>query len=56
MSTRHCDSAATIPTSCSVGRPSQIRSSTVPYVGCGRMSHHTSLMEEIVPVEISVSM
>jgi hypothetical protein len=56
ISTRHCASAATMPTSASVGRPSQMRSSTVPYVGCGRMSHHTSLMEAIVSVRISVSM
>ena len=33
-----------------------MRSSTVPYVGCGRMSHHTSLMEAMVWVWMSVSM
>ncbi len=30
------------PISSSVGSPSQMRSSTVPKPGCGRMSHHTS--------------
>ncbi|MCW3038091.1 MAG: hypothetical protein JWM17_3403 [Actinobacteria bacterium] len=31
-------------TSLSVGKPSQIRSSTVPKSGWGRTSHHTSRM------------
>ena len=36
--------------------PSQMRSSTVPKFGCGRMSHHTSRIDSIVRDEISVSM
>jgi hypothetical protein len=39
-----------------VATPSQIRSSTVPKSGCGRMSHHTSRMDEMAPAEISVAM
>ena len=49
-------SAATAPISSRVGRPSQIRSSTVPKSGWGRMSHHTSRTLSIACVVISVSM
>ena len=44
------------PISSSVGSPSQMRSSTVPKPGCGRMSHHTSRIDSIVCEEIRVSM
>ena len=54
--TRLWDSAATIPTSCRVGTPSNILISTVPKSGCGRTSHHTSLMLRMVPARSSVSM
>ena len=49
-------SAATAPTSSMVGRPSHTRSSMVPKLGCGRMSHQTSRIESTVLVSISVSM
>src|ERR1700744_3031604 len=48
--------AATMPISRSVGTPSNILISTVPKSGCGRISHHTSLMLRIVPARRSVSM
>src|SRR6202035_4975566 len=53
--TRHWLSAATTPTSRSVGIPSHTRISTVPKLGCGRMSHHTSRIVLMVCDEISVS-
>ena len=48
--------AATVATSPIVGRPSQMRSSTVPKPGWGRMSHQTSRIVWIVLAEIRVSM
>ena len=39
-----------------VGRPSQIRSSTVPKFGCGRMSHQISRIELMARASISVLM
>ena len=39
----------------SVGIASHMRSSTVPYPGCGRMSHHTSRTLSMVPALMSVS-
>src|SRR2546423_15492852 len=36
--------------------PSQMRNSTVPKVGCGRMSHHTSRIDSMALAETSVSM
>ena len=46
-STKHCARAATHVISSSDGSPSQMRSSTVPKFGCGRMSHHTSRTDSI---------
>ena len=54
--TRHWLSAATTATSRRVGMPSQMRSSTVPKPGWGRMSHQTSRMVAMVRAVISVSM
>ena len=45
-----------MPTSRSVGTPSDMRISTVPKSGCGRMSHQTSLMLRMVPARSRVSM
>src|SRR3990170_6559920 len=39
-----------------VGMPSQMRNSSVPNPGCGRMSHQTSRMLRIVPAPIKVRM
>ena len=38
-----------MPTSLSVGTASAILTSTVPKSGCGRTSHHTSLIVRMVP-------
>src|SRR5436190_16191121 len=56
QSTRHWLTAATAATSASVGMPSQLRSSTVPKLGWGRMSHHTSRIELIALADTSVVM
>ena len=55
-STRHWLKAATVAISLMVGMPSQIRSSTVPKSGWGRMSHHTSRIELMARAEMSVVM
>src|SRR5262249_46901795 len=55
-STRHWVSAATAQTSSSVGSPSQIRTSTVPYRGCGRTSHQTSRIDWIAWLDSSPPM
>ena len=43
-------------TSSRVGSPSQMRTSTVPKLGWGRMSHHTSRTVWMALVEINSSM
>src|SRR5207244_12945700 len=52
--TRHGARAAVVAIDVVVGRPSRIRSSTVPKLGWGVMSHQISRIELIDLAEISV--